>query len=65
MEQKEVCELADGAGISHATLRRAKDALRVRSIKTGMSGRWLWALPEVITKSPKWADRKHEHLHKK
>jgi hypothetical protein len=45
-EQKDVCELAARAGISYATLRRAKDALRVRSFKEGMHGPWLWALPE-------------------
>jgi hypothetical protein len=45
-EQKEVRKLAEGAGISNATLRRAKDALRVRSYKAAMKGAWMWALPE-------------------
>ena len=47
-EQKEVRELAEAAGISIATLRRAKNALGVRSCKPkgGMKGAWLWALPE-------------------
>jgi AAA domain len=45
-EQQECREKSHGAGISYATLRRAKDALRVRSYKAAMSGPWLWALPE-------------------
>jgi len=45
-EQKEVQKLAEEAGISNATLRRAKDALEVRSFKAGMSGPWHWALAE-------------------
>lgn len=51
-EQKEVRKLADGAGITYGTLRRAKDALRVRSYKATMSGPWLWALPEGAHGSP-------------
>ncbi len=45
-EQKEIRQAAETAGISYATFRRAKDALQVRSYKAGMSGPWLWALPE-------------------
>lgn len=47
-EQKEVRELAEGAGITYATLRRAKIALRVRSSKPkgAMKGPWMWSLPE-------------------
>jgi hypothetical protein len=45
-EQKEVRELAEAAGISIATLRRAKNALRVQSGKAGMSGPWMWSLPK-------------------
>jgi hypothetical protein len=45
-EQKEVRELAETAGISYATLRRAKNALRVRSHKATMSSPWMWSLPE-------------------
>ena len=47
-EQKEVRELAEGAGITCATLRRAKNALRVRSSKPkgAMRGLWMWSLPE-------------------
>ena len=45
-EQKEIRELAEAAGISYGTLRRAKSGLQVRPYKAGMSGPWLWALPE-------------------
>jgi hypothetical protein len=34
------------AGISRSTLKRAKAQLSVKSRKSGMSGGWLWALPE-------------------
>jgi hypothetical protein len=46
MEQKQIRELANNAGISYATLRRAKKALQVRDRKAGMSGPWMWSLPE-------------------
>jgi hypothetical protein len=45
-EQREVRELAEQAGISYATLRRAKNALRVRSYKASVRGAWMWALPD-------------------
>jgi hypothetical protein len=45
-EQKECKKGAGEVGISFATLRRAKDALRVRSYRETMRGPWLWALPE-------------------
>jgi hypothetical protein len=45
-EQKEVRKLAEAAGITYATLRRAKDALKVSSYKSTRFGPWLWALPE-------------------
>ena len=45
-EQKEVRDLAEAAGHSYGTLRRAKDSLGVRSYKAGMQGSWMWALPE-------------------
>ena len=51
-EQKEVRKLAEAAGISNATLRRAKNALRVQSGKAGMSGPWMWSLPEGAHDSP-------------
>ncbi len=45
-EQPECRKKAEAAGISFATLRRAKDALRVRSFKATVRGAWLWALPD-------------------
>ncbi len=51
-EQKEVRKLAEAAGISIATLRRSKNALRVQSVKAGMSGPWMWSLPEGAHDSP-------------
>jgi putative DNA primase/helicase len=47
--QKEIKAAAEGAGISWATVRRAKDTLAVQAEresegKTG-AGRWLWKLP--------------------
>jgi hypothetical protein len=44
-EQPECRKKAADVGISFATLRRAKDALRVRSHKATVRGAWLWALP--------------------
>jgi putative DNA primase/helicase len=44
-----VQEQADQAGISAATLRRAKKMLAIRSEKSGMTGRWVWSLaPKVF-----------------
>jgi len=46
-KEHQECRLkSQEAGISYATLRRAKDALRVRSYKAAMSGPWMWSLPE-------------------
>ena len=45
-EQRECEKDAVAVGISIATLRRAKKALRVRSYRETMRGPWLWALPE-------------------
>ena len=39
---------ARDAGVSEATLRRAKEALGVGSHKDGMGGGWLWELPEDV-----------------
>jgi hypothetical protein len=44
--------MAEQFGITNATLRRAKDALRVRSKKAGMGGPWMWYLPEGAHVSP-------------
>jgi putative DNA primase/helicase len=47
MESKEICTHAKEVGISFATLRRAKDALHVQSLKSAVRGGWLWALPAM------------------
>jgi putative DNA primase/helicase len=38
-------EEAKSAGISWATIRRAKDALGIKSQKSGADGPWMWKLP--------------------
>ncbi|MFZ0273956.1 MAG: AAA family ATPase [Acidobacteriaceae bacterium] len=57
LEQKEVREQANGAGIAYATLRRAKNTLRVHSYKATMTGPWLWALPEDTHDFPEDAQK--------
>jgi hypothetical protein len=44
MPVKEIQANARGAGYSEATIRRAKDALKVEAIKIGKD-RWEWQLP--------------------
>ena len=46
IEQKEIRAMAEQRCISYSTLRRAKEALRIRSGKGGMRGVWIWSLPE-------------------
>ena len=38
----EVQDEAKGAGLSWATVRRAKDALKLKSERDGYGGPWLW-----------------------
>jgi putative DNA primase/helicase len=45
----EVEELSEAAGISGATLKRAKRQLGVIAKKTGMDSGWVWLLPEPLT----------------
>lgn len=52
-EQQECLQKSREAGIAYATLRRAKDALQVRSYRAAMSGPWRWALPETAQESTK------------
>ena len=57
-KQGEIRQAAEAAGISYITLRRAKDALRIRPHKAGMSGPWMWSLPEGAHVSPEDAQEK-------
>ncbi len=45
---KQVQGEAARAGISEATLRRAKTTLGIVSEKQGMGGPWVWTLPKVL-----------------
>ena len=49
ISQKQIREAADGAGISWATVRRAKDHLGIKPHKSGMDGPWVWELPRCST----------------
>ncbi|MCB1782973.1 MAG: AAA family ATPase [Alphaproteobacteria bacterium] len=44
---KNVKAQAEEAGISPATLRRAKDSLGIKPKKDGQSGPWVWRLPDL------------------
>lgn len=50
------------AGISDATLRRAKDELGVEARKDGLSGPWLWYLSHGQDRGPKALNPTGEHL---
>ena len=45
---KQVKTEADAAGLSWATVRRAKDRLGIKPHKAGMEAGWHWSLPKVL-----------------
>ncbi|MDH4229222.1 MAG: AAA family ATPase [Nitrospirota bacterium] len=45
MSPKEVRSEASGAGLSWATIRRAKEELGIRAEKCGMRAGWIWRIP--------------------
>jgi putative DNA primase/helicase len=52
VDSDDVKSQANGRGISSATLRRAKDQLKVRSGKAGFSDGWQWSLPSEDAHAP-------------
>jgi hypothetical protein len=48
-EQQKCRDGAEGAGISPASLKRAKLKMNVKSDKKGFDGAWFWELPKVAT----------------
>jgi hypothetical protein len=54
----EVDTAADAEMISTRTLKRAKKELRIRSVKGGMEGGWMWEKPEPGQESTKGASQK-------
>ena len=48
LPSKKIQNEAKAAGLSWATVRRAKSRLRIEAQKTGMDGGWVWGLPKVL-----------------
>jgi putative DNA primase/helicase len=45
---QDIKKAATSAGFSWATIRRAKDELKIRSVKGGLQDGWFWELPKVF-----------------
>ena len=43
---EDIKDAATSAGLAWATVRRAKNDLNIRSIKSGLTDGWQWSLPE-------------------
>jgi putative DNA primase/helicase len=69
IESRVVLKEAREAGVSEITLRRAKQAVKVRVEKAGMRGGWTWRLaecdqdtPKVITPGERSSSALNDHL---
>jgi putative DNA primase/helicase len=56
---KECKAAAAAAGITLITLKRAKAKVRIASFKDGMTGGWVWKLPEGDHQTPKGFEGAH------
>jgi putative DNA primase/helicase len=56
---KECKAAAAAAGITLITLKRAKAKVRIASFKDGMTGGWVWKLPEGAHQPPKGFEAAH------
>jgi hypothetical protein len=50
LPQKQVKADSHAAGLSWATVRRAKARLKIKPYKSGMDGGWLWGLPKMLNR---------------
>ena len=48
---KQVRSDADAAGLTWATVRRAKDRIGIKPHKAGMDAGWLWSLPKILNRA--------------
>ncbi len=65
--EKEIRKEAHEAGISDATLNRAKKALKIKPVKRGQPGTqgqgWFWNLPKAFQNNPEeYHEKKDDHL---